>query len=92
MKKDAVVWIIFVLAMTFVIYALVMITSINKDNEAEVQNLNRRLTELRLNCNNQEITEVLSQLVSPLAMDELRAMAEKLKQQKLRLKIKQSEE
>lgn len=64
----------------------------NKADEIEIQYLKRQLTELRLNCNNQEITEVLSQLISPLAIDELRALAEKLRQQKLRLIKKQREE
>ena len=58
----------------------------------EIQDLNRQLAELRLNCDNKEMVEVLDQLLSPLTMDELRAMAEKLKQQKLRLIKKQSKE
>ncbi len=56
--------------------------------KAEIQDLNRQLNEIRLDCNSQEMIEVLSQLLSPITMDELRVLTEKLKQQKLRIKIK----
>jgi len=89
--KDIAIYTVWIAAIAFVLFAVVNINLYSQRDKMEIKNLNRQLTECRLNRGNVEVMEVLKQLLSPLTIDGLRLAIEQHKQQKLRSIFKQRE-